>query len=763
MAYISSVFSLLFSLSSLVSLFFGGYIIRLNSRRRINRAFLALCVYLSIWSFGFAAANSANSLEAALFWRRFSSIGMTSVFGVTLHFLLLVTREGGEGSFNKALPLLHIPGLICMYIFTFSSNMAMVQYNLVRADYGLTNIAPNSVWNYFYYSYYSLYMGWGLLAVWKWRKRLDSKIKIRQANLIFVAMLSSLVFASLTDLVANSFLTQPLPQMAPLFILLPVWAMYYSLRHYDLIKGENLHIKEIIITEKEKQKIFYTIAIIFCIGGILSFILDSQFRPTKGEGIGANNMKSMMYFVTGTIIYMIQGIKKKSLREVLTIIVLVSNIPIITFLFLDYYSITIWVFPLIIMMASLIFSSKALLIATAIVSIITQRLSWILQPEGVVFVDKYDYILRILMFLTAFIVGSYVNKMYVAKIEENDFQIRFQMMNASISSDFIKVTKDNIDEKINGLLSEMGLFFGADRTYLFLINYQDESMTYSHEWCNEGIEDEVETIDNIPLTTFPWWISQLENNKLVYIEDTSKMPAEASNEQDQLIRQKVKSLVSVPVEGEKRIKAFIGIDSVNSYAKWPAQDIKLLNILSNLLSDALTRVRSDEEIEYMAYYNRLTKLPNRFLFKDRVKEGIALSKELGSSLNIFFIDLDNFKVVNDTIGHDGGDYLLRDVARSLKSSVRKSDTVARFGGDEFMIMISGVDHQEDLYNIADDIMAIFSNPFHIYGHEFLVTASAGISSYPEDGEDPETLIINADTAMYAAKDRGKNGYEFYKT
>ena len=375
---------------------------------------------------------------------------------------------------------------------------------------------------------------------------------------------------------------------------------------------------------------------------------------------------------------------------------------------------------------------------------------------------QYDYMFRIILFLTALAVGYYVNKMYVARIKENNFQMGFQKMNAKISSDFISINKQNADEKINELLSEMGLFFQADRTYLFTINY-DETMTYSHEWCAEGIGNELKTIENIPLTTFPWWLDQLRCNNLVKIEDTSKMPKEAINEQEQLLRQAVKSLISVPVNGKSRMKAFVGIDSVVYHRKWTGQDVELLNILSNILSDGLARMKSEKEIEYMAYYDRLTNLPNRFLFKDRVKAGIKLCEKTGSWINIIFIDLDDFKTVNDTMGHEGGDYLLKEVANRLKNSVRKADTVARFGGDEFMIMLSNVDNQDHVSKIADQIMDVFTQPFNIYGQDFYVTASAGISEYPRDGKDPENLIKNADTAMYDAKSKGKNGYSFFST
>ena len=176
MEYMSSIFSLLFFLGALLSLFWGIYIIRLDIRSNVNRTFLLICIALAIWSFGFAVANAQATLEGALFWRRFSAIGWTSIFSFVLHFLLLIRNQGYLGKLGKSLFLLYIPGILNMHIFAFSNSMAMLQYNLVKIDYGWTNIAMNNGWDYFYYLYYSLYMLLSLFIVWKWCNAIEERI-----------------------------------------------------------------------------------------------------------------------------------------------------------------------------------------------------------------------------------------------------------------------------------------------------------------------------------------------------------------------------------------------------------------------------------------------------------------------------------------------------------------------------------------------------------------------------------------------------------
>lgn len=147
------------------------------------------------------------------------------------------------------------------------------------------------------------------------------------------------------------------------------------------------------------------------------------------------------------------------------------------------------------------------------------------------------------------------------------------------------------------------------------------------------------------------------------------------------------------------------------------------------------------------------------MFEDRVNNAIDLSKTRGSFISIIFINLDNFKSVNDTIGHRGGDALLKQVAKSLSEVIDKNDTIARLSGDEFMIMINNLKDYSPIFEMAERTMKVFSRVFTVNDQDFSITASAGISIYPSDGEDSETLVKNADIAMYKAKAKGRNQYK----
>ena len=179
-----------------------------------------------------------------------------------------------------------------------------------------------------------------------------------------------------------------------------------------------------------------------------------------------------------------------------------------------------------------------------------------------------------------------------------------------------------------------------------------------------------------------------------------------------------------------------------------------------VFSDISDIKRSQERLDFLAHHDALTGLPNRLLFNHRLSHSLDLARRHQRQLAVLFIDLDHFKNVNDTLGHDLGDELLKSVAATLSTQLRRSDTLARLGGDEFILLL---DEVEERYagTIAEKILTLLSGAFNIAGYELFLTASIGVSFFPCDGEDANTLVKNADTAMYFAKTQGRNAYHFY--
>lgn len=180
-----------------------------------------------------------------------------------------------------------------------------------------------------------------------------------------------------------------------------------------------------------------------------------------------------------------------------------------------------------------------------------------------------------------------------------------------------------------------------------------------------------------------------------------------------------------------------------------------------VFSDISEIKRSQEKLDFLAHHDLLTNLPNRLLFNQRLRQSIALAQRHQRQLAVIFIDLDHFKNVNDTLGHDLGDELLKRVAADLSSHVRESDTLTRIGGDEFILLLDEIEAPRHAGAIAEKFLHLLSKTVMISNYEIVISASIGISFFPTDGQDVTSLVKNADTAMYYAKTHGRNSYHFY--
>ncbi len=177
--------------------------------------------------------------------------------------------------------------------------------------------------------------------------------------------------------------------------------------------------------------------------------------------------------------------------------------------------------------------------------------------------------------------------------------------------------------------------------------------------------------------------------------------------------------------------------------------------------DITRRMENEERLSFMAHHDALTELPNRILFMDRLKQALAHARRYSRKVAVLFIDLDRFKNINDTLGHDIGDNMLMQLAGRLSKCLRQDDTVARLGGDEFAVLLNDIDSEQDVSKLAKLILHDLEQPFEAGKRELFITASIGISLFPNDGGEAVTLLKNSDMAMYKAKDLGKNNYQFY--
>jgi diguanylate cyclase (GGDEF)-like protein len=196
------------------------------------------------------------------------------------------------------------------------------------------------------------------------------------------------------------------------------------------------------------------------------------------------------------------------------------------------------------------------------------------------------------------------------------------------------------------------------------------------------------------------------------------------------------------------------IDFITKPIKWA--------VLKHRVKSVVAKVIAERKVKLLAYRDTLTDLPNRLLFADRLEQAVVRSDRSKTSMALMLVDIDDFKLVNDSFGHDAGDKLIKAVGELISKSLRRADTIARLGGDEFAVIIEGIESPDDAISIADNLTTILEHNVRLDDQETYTSASIGIAVYPEDGKDARTLLKNADTAMFRAKESGRHCFQFYK-
>ncbi|MEH2146422.1 EAL domain-containing protein [Nostoc sp.] len=321
----------------------------------------------------------------------------------------------------------------------------------------------------------------------------------------------------------------------------------------------------------------------------------------------------------------------------------------------------------------------------------------------------------------------------------------------------------NFKTGIDRALAVLGEAAKADRAYLFQNHPHpatgEIAVSLRFEWTHSFIEPTHHHWQNQPYQAsgLARWHTVLSRGESIS-GLTQKFPVA---EQEFLIRDGIQSLILVPLRLENELWGYLGLADCTFERHWSRHEESTLLTMAASIISTQQRQQVEEKIRYQALHDLLTGLPNRLLFNELLGKTLPNATRNGESLAVIFLDLDRFKVINDTLGHTLGDQLLQNVTQRLKDLLRGGDTIARWGGDEFTILLPRVNDIEEVKQVAQRILQALEDAFHLQGHELYVTASLGIALLDDNSPDAETLIQHADAALYYAKDKGRNNYQFY--
>ncbi len=738
-------FATLFLIISALSLMLGVNIILAGWKTRVNRLFFVVSILLGLWAFGFSAATVAPNATQCLVWRRVAALGWSMIFAVIIHFALAFTGHDKLLARRWVYGLIYLPAAICTWVFSIYGPMVSAQYNLVKVGSLWVNEQVNNGWDYFFYAYLAASVTVTMVLLYKLWRRSPDESRRRQALALLVSFGAAMLLGTITDLVNSTFWLLPIPQMAPAAFLIPIVAVNHSMRKHSLMVKQDDGELEIILNSQTRSSLLFFMAMVLVIGSVLNFITQHLI---DGHPLSEVASLSGILLATGLAVVFLRRYRDKNRSlENLMIGIATVIIPVVILRFTGSAGITIWAFPFIFIMLSMLFNNRRLLVSASITTLLTQAILWTAEPVKNVSVNASDHLMRFGILAMSIWIALYVNQVYVRRLKENADKNRYQKLISDVSAQMVTISAENRQEKMRQAMRQAADCLSANTAFLCLISTEGSGWADVTVWNGEEtrkclVRDE---------STNQMLIGILSAGPVTSSKELNGMP----QWQEFLEENQFQAVISHPIMLSGACAGFLGLARQNK-ANLRTDQYETVNVLSNIFADSLSRLAAEREIEFMAYHDHLTALPNRLLFNDRTEQAIQLAKRNGSMIAVVFLDLDSFKSLIDTLGHRLGDELIREVARQLQGSVRKSDTVSRFGGDEFLIMLNNMDSRQDIAKVIGSIMALFEEPFQLQGQEFFVTASAGIAVYPQDGENPDMLVKNADIAMYGAKEKGKN-------
>lgn len=352
-------------------------------------------------------------------------------------------------------------------------------------------------------------------------------------------------------------------------------------------------------------------------------------------------------------------------------------------------------------------------------------------------------------------------KVQAAEIEESKRVEQSERYQSALFQ-WSKIEYDNPKVAIHNAMEISAHTLKIERVSIWLLNPEKSAIVCHDLYTASNAEHQNGML--LYRSDYPRYFEAIENGEIIAADDAQNNPQIAEFNESYLKPMMILSMLDMPITVDGKIIGVVCYEHVGSLRIWTSEEKEFAIVIANAL--ALTfeidkRKKIEQILDYKAYHDELTHLSNRSQFMDRLEHAIKKAKRQEKTLAVLFIDLDHFKEINDSLGHETGDAVLIEIANRLREHLREIDTIARLGGDEFTLIIEDIEDVEKVNAIALKLLSVLQQPMQIKEYQLYVTISIGISLFPLDGDDEKSLLRNADSAMYKAKEEGRNSYQYY--
>ncbi|MGQ9622356.1 MAG: EAL domain-containing protein [Candidatus Caldatribacteriaceae bacterium] len=726
----------------------------------------AACVFLGIWLLGVALTRVADSYEEAIFWQRVSVLGWAPIFGALLCWALSLHGSRFLRGWWSYL-LVYLPAFLSLVAFSLSRFLAENTQRFAKTATGWAVPPKADFWNLFSRLYCGGFMVLSIALLLAWVRKPEEGAQRKHNTWIVYSLLGASCVSLLFDWI-------PLSQFPPgpvswspttaLFLtaVVPVFSRnrwkYPGMLHKDALqevtRGE-------VLSEADKMLLYSFLAVMHMLGGLLYPVtLHLVLRqPLRARTL----LWGVLFFALGASIYYLRTLKILEKRRDFLLGLLLSLSAFLIFLHfftlgiksaLCYLPLACFVLPTVLLGNFWAFGASSMTVAAI------QVWLWLKIPGEILGDSEMmsDRLLATLALVAFTSLTLYIRNAYFRRIEEHQEQLVLQKTIVDLSTKLVRTRAPSFTESLKKMLRELGERCKVDYAYFFASSRVEIPM-YNAYWSRKR-ETSRDSLQSCTIENLSWFQGRVAKGDFLFVTDVNALPPEDNEIQGFLKGIGVRSAALIPVKGDKKLLGLLVLGTENK-KRWQDHHRGFLKVLANVLADVLERVGYESKIQHMAFYDSLTGLPNRQLFVEHLRKEMQLAKRLKRLLAVAFLDLDSFKTINDVEGHTVGDEVLREIAQRIVRCVRGHDVVARFGGDEFLLLFGNLSSVEEVPPIIERVLHTIREPLRMGIQELSVTASCGIAIYPRDGENPEELVQAADLAMYVSKTMKGNRYSFY--
>lgn len=722
-----------------------------------SRFYFALCISAALWSLSKGVALSGVSAPSASRWYLASIVAFMIFSSILLHHLW--------NKCSKTHQIYKMLGYMCAYLPLVIGSFMLVKealfvsnyYQMTLGSWGWMRTRQGLVNDYISHGFYLFYSLMGLWILIKWHKGISShKVKVQVKNIIISFCGVVAVSGFLRFLFYSMHMDIPY-NLGPILLLGPVSLGIYYIEKNDHHNNVFRHRGTEVISSVMMKILYKYLAMGFLLGSVIAFFFEYVIG---GKGLWQTLIFSSIIAVNGGLMRWILKSKMATyVKDTFISFTLSLFVPMLIFLTLIEGSGTSWPAPMIIMVAFMLYNNSNIIVGVTVSIIISYVVVGIIVPENIVEINQVDHFLRIFLTILMAIFACIVNRLYIATLRENKLQASHQSFINDVTSLLVKINYDDFETFLQQVFQMLGEYFQVEEVYFFSIDRDQCGMTYQYGWSKYKREVVNPKYGHLHFKDTPWLYKIIKNRGWVLENDTGTIVGQSPYEKEIVRVVGIQSMYGVTVHSESKMMGYLGMETLHEQAYLTDRDVYILKILSNVICDAISRNTSEKIIRDMAYHDPLTGLPNRLKFFSSLDSVMKISSRQKTGVLVGLIDLDDFKTINDTYGHDAGDALLQEVAKRLKMNVRDCDMVCRFGGDEFLVYFLGVQDQAAANVIGRETMEKFLAPFEIKGYSLTITFSLGLYLSLEVQETSSRAIGIADKAMYHAKRTGKN--QFY--